>query len=85
LTAAWRRPVAGVKPPFSGWWADRNRVALPQQFRASKAPAVAQGIQVVGMAVLVYGLVELDLLAVVTGTVLTQAAKAWYLAAAAAR
>jgi hypothetical protein len=60
-------------------WADRNRVALPPQFRASKVPAVAQSIQVIGMAVLVYGLVELDLLAVVTGTVLTQTAKAWYL------
>jgi hypothetical protein len=60
-------------------WADRNRVALPAQFRTSKVPTVAQGIQVVGMAVLVYGLVELDLLAVVTGTVLTQTAKAWYL------
>jgi hypothetical protein len=60
-------------------WADRNRVALPEQFRTSKVPAVAQSIQVVGMAVLVYGLVELDLLTVVTGTVLTQTAKAWYL------
>jgi hypothetical protein len=60
-------------------WADCNRVALPEQFRTSKVPAVAQSIQVVGMAVLVYGLVELDLLTVVTGTVLTQTAKAWYL------
>jgi uncharacterized membrane protein len=42
-------------------------------------PAVAQSIQVVGMAVLVYGLVELDLLAVVTGIAITQTAKAWYL------
>ena len=40
---------------------------------------MAQSIQVVGMAVLVYGLVELDLLAVVTGIAITQTAKAWYL------
>ena len=54
-------------------------MALPEQFRTSKVRAVAQGIQVVGMAVLAYGLVELDLLAAVTGTVLAQTAKAWYL------
>jgi hypothetical protein len=60
-------------------WADRNTVELPEQFRASKVPAIAQTIQVVGMAVLAYGLVRFDLLAVVTGIVLTQTAKACYL------
>jgi hypothetical protein len=60
-------------------WADRDTVELPEQFRASRVPAVAQAFQVVGVAVLAYGLVRYDLLAVVTGTVLAQVAKAWYL------
>ena len=50
-----------------------------EQFRASRVPAVAQTIQVAGIAVLVYGLVRYDLLAAVTGTVLCQTAKLWYL------
>jgi hypothetical protein len=36
-------------------------------------------IQVVGMAILVCGLVELDLLAVVSGLLITQTAKAWFI------
>jgi hypothetical protein len=60
-------------------WADRDTVELPEQFRSSRVPAVAQAIQVVGMAVLAYGLVRYDLLAAVTGTVLCQTAKCWYL------
>jgi hypothetical protein len=60
-------------------WADRDTVELPEQFRTSKVPAVAQAFQVVGIAVMVYGLVRYDLLAVVVGIVLTQVAKAWYL------
>ena len=36
-------------------------------------------IQVVGLAVLVYGLVQLDLLAVVSGLVILQTAKAWFI------
>jgi uncharacterized membrane protein len=31
------------------------------------------------MAIMVYGLVELDLLAVVSGILITQAAKAWFI------
>ena len=60
-------------------WADRDTVELPEQFRASRVPAVAQAIQVAGIAVLAYGLVRYDLLAAVTGTVLCQTAKLWYL------
>jgi hypothetical protein len=60
-------------------WADRDTVELPEQFRASRVPAVAQTIQVVGLAVLAYGLVRYDLLAAVSGTVLCQTAKCWYL------
>jgi hypothetical protein len=60
-------------------WADRTTVELPEQFRTSRVPAVATAVQVVGLAVLVWGLVELDLLVTLAGMVITQTAKAWYL------
>jgi hypothetical protein len=60
-------------------WSDRDTVELPRQFVTSKVPAVSTAIQVAGVALLAYGLVELDLLAMVAGLVLTQTAKAWYL------
>ena len=60
-------------------WSDRDTVELPRQFRDSKVPAVATAIQVAGVALLAYGLIELDLLTVAAGLVLTQTAKAWYL------
>jgi hypothetical protein len=60
-------------------WADRNKVKLPDQFRSSQVPNVTYLFQLVGMAVLAYGLVELDLLAVVTGLVIVQCAKAWFI------
>ena len=60
-------------------WSDRDTVELPRQFLTSKVPAVTTAIQVAGVALLAYGLVRLDLLAVVAGLVLAQTAKAWYL------
>ena len=36
-------------------------------------------VQVAGMAILFYGLVELDLLPVVSGLLITQTAKAWFI------
>ena len=60
-------------------WADRNTVELPDQFRNSQVAKVTYLFQVVGMAVLVYGLVELDLLAVVSGLVIVQCARAWFI------
>jgi hypothetical protein len=60
-------------------WADRNTVELPDQFRSSPVAKVTYLFQVVGMAVLAYGLVELDLLAVVSGLVTVQCAKAWFI------
>src|SRR5829696_1843217 len=59
-------------------WTERGTVELPPQFR-SKVLSVTYAIQVVGLAVLVYGLVELDLLAVVSGLVILQTAKAWFI------
>jgi hypothetical protein len=60
-------------------WADRNTVELPDQFRNSRVANVTYLFQLVGMAVLAYGLVELDLLAVVAGLVIVQCAKAWFI------
>ncbi len=42
-------------------------------------PAVTTAIQVAGVALLAYGSVKLDLPAVVSGLVIGQAAKGWYL------
>jgi hypothetical protein len=59
-------------------WADRTKVEVPRQF-TSRVPYVTYALQVVGIAVLAYGLVRLDALAAVAGVVIAQTAKAWYL------
>jgi len=59
-------------------WTEAARVSLPEAFR-SAVPGVAQTLQVVGLVPLVYGLVVLDPVAVVTGVVIVQIAKLWYL------
>jgi hypothetical protein len=60
-------------------WSERGKVELPPQFRGSGVTNATYAIQVAGMAVLVYGLVALDLLAVVSGLLIMQTAKAWFL------
>jgi hypothetical protein len=60
-------------------WTERDKVTIPAQFRASGVTNATYAIQVVGLAVLVYGLVRFDLLAVVTGLVIAQTAKAWFI------
>ena len=59
-------------------WTDRAKDELPAQFR-SRVLSATYACQVAGMALLVYGLVELDLLAVVSGVVIAQIAKAWFI------
>jgi hypothetical protein len=59
-------------------WTDRDKAELPAPFR-SRVLSVTYAVQVVGIAILVYGLVELDLLAVVSGLLITQTAKAWFI------
>jgi len=62
-------------------YAERNTVDIPRQFR-SRVPAVTTAFQLLGLGVLVYGLVELGwvgLVATVTGLVILQGAKAWYI------
>jgi hypothetical protein len=60
-------------------WSDRGKVELPPQFRGSGVTYATYAFQLAGLAVMVYGLVELDLLAVVAGLLVTQAAKAWFI------
>jgi hypothetical protein len=60
-------------------WTDRKKVEIPAQYLDSAVTNATYAIQVVGMAILVYGLVELDLLAVVSGILLAQTAKAWFI------
>jgi hypothetical protein len=60
-------------------WADRKKVEIPAQYLDSAVTNATYAIQVVGMAIMVYGLVELDLLAVVSGILIAQTAKAWFI------
>ena len=60
-------------------WSDRDTVEVPPQFLTSRVPAVTYAVQAAGLAVLAYGLVELDLLLVVSGLVIVQFANAWYI------
>jgi hypothetical protein len=60
-------------------WNDGDKARIPAQFRDTRVLSVTYAIQAVGLAVMVYGLVELDLLAVVSGLVITQTAKAWFI------
>jgi hypothetical protein len=59
-------------------WADRNEVTIPERFR-SRIPGVANALSSVGLGVLVYGLVQLDVVATVAGIVLMHTGKPWYL------
>lgn len=59
-------------------WTEHDRSALPEQFR-SPVPTLVSVYQTIGMVPLVYGLVVLDPLPVVLGTLLVQGGKLWYL------
>jgi len=60
-------------------WVDRNKVDLPEQFRSPAAPLIANGLSLVGMGILAFGLVDLNLLATVTGILITHTGKAWFM------
>ncbi len=60
-------------------WAERNKVELPDQFKSAAVENVTYMFQLVGTVVLTYGLIQLDLLAVVSGIVIVQCAKAWFI------
>jgi hypothetical protein len=59
-------------------WSERKRAELPPQFD-SRAPAIAQLIQVVGLVPMSYGLIDLDAIATVTGVIIVQVSKLWYI------
>ena len=59
-------------------WTEGNRSMFPPEFR-SRVPTITMLFQGVGVAAMVYGLVVLDPITTVTGLVLCQVAKVWYL------
>ncbi len=60
-------------------WVDRDKVQLPAQFRSRVPSLLANGYSVIGIAVLAYGLADFNILAVVTGLLITHGGKAWYM------
>jgi hypothetical protein len=60
-------------------WANRTNVELPAQFRSPRVANVTYLFQVVGIALLAYGLIGFDVGAVVAGLVIVQCAKAWFI------
>ena len=60
-------------------WVDRDKIELPEQFRSPVSSLVANGFSTIGMALLAYGLVDLNLLATLTGILITHGGKAWFM------
>ena len=60
-------------------WVDRNKVDLPEQFRSRAVSLVSNAYSTIGMGILAFGLVDLNLIATVTGILITHGGKAWYL------
>ena len=60
-------------------WSERGQVAIPAQFADSRIPAVTYAIQTVGLVVLAWGLIQLDVIYTVAGLVILQTAKAWFI------
>jgi len=60
-------------------WVDRNKVDLPEQFRSRAPSLIANAYSTIGMGILAFGLADLNLLATVTGILITHGGKAWYL------
>ncbi|MGK5680981.1 DUF6653 family protein [Actinoplanes sp. URMC 104] len=59
-------------------WAARNDVEVPAQFR-SPVPNVSNALGAIGLIVLAYGLVRFDVVAAVSGVLITNISKAWYI------
>jgi hypothetical protein len=59
-------------------WIDRKNIELPDQFQ-SRAPFVANAYSTIGLALLAYGLVRLDVVATVAGILIMHGGKVWYL------
>jgi hypothetical protein len=59
-------------------WSSGARATLPQQFR-SRIPNLVNLYSAIGLGLLVYGLVTFNLLAVVSGILITHGGKLWYI------
>jgi hypothetical protein len=59
-------------------WVERDRSELPEQFQ-SAIPTAASVYQAVGMVPLVYGLGALKVISTVTGILIVQGGKLWYI------
>jgi hypothetical protein len=59
-------------------WAERRDVAIPRQFE-SGVPNVANLYSGIGLALLAYGLVVFNLLAVLAGIAIVHGGKLWYI------
>jgi hypothetical protein len=60
-------------------WVNRDKIALPEQFRSRAPSLVANIYSTIGMGFLAFGLFDLNILATVTGLLITHGGKAWYL------
>jgi hypothetical protein len=60
-------------------WVDRKTIELPEQFRSSAAAMIANAYSTVGLALLAYGLIELDVLVTVAGILIVNGGKIWYI------
>jgi hypothetical protein len=59
-------------------WTERKNFAIPDQFK-SPVSNVANAYAILGMALLVYGLVAVEILPVLAGIVIALGGKLWYL------
>ena len=59
-------------------WVDRDKVDSPSSSARGRV-AVANAYSTIGMGLLAFGLIDLNLLAVPTGILITHGGKAWYL------
>ena len=59
-------------------WLDRRNTLIPDQFR-SRVPNLANAYSTIGMAMLAYGMVVLDVGLTVAGIVIVHGGKLWYL------
>ena len=60
-------------------WVDRDKIELPEQFRSPAAALVANGYSTIGMGLLAFGLVDLNVLAAVAGILIIHGGKVWIL------
>ena len=60
-------------------WVEEDRDRLPEAFRSKTTSLVANTYSGVGLALLAYGLIDLDVVAAVAGIAITHGGKAWYL------